>query len=159
MAIFSVIDNTSLGDQFYEGMVKDAANWAIMETEITDARGVYASTDLRFEADEAIVTNHTHGTGGVVWTIVANEAALGTGATDGEQKICSVTGNRYMWEAGSTKWQPFPGNQYATSGLPTTAYNILTGTRVYDTTVARMKYWNGTAFIPDDVELRRSFLL
>jgi hypothetical protein len=31
MAIFSVIDTGTLADTFYEGMVKDAANWAIME--------------------------------------------------------------------------------------------------------------------------------
>jgi len=110
-------------------------------------------------ADTKAATDHTHGAGGEVLSIVANEAALVAGTTDGEQAICSVTGNVYMWEAGTEKWQPREGNQYATSGLPTTTYNILTGTRVYDTTVARMKYWNGTAFIVDDCELRRSFAL
>jgi hypothetical protein len=32
MAIFSVIDTSSLGDTFYEGMVDDAANWALLES-------------------------------------------------------------------------------------------------------------------------------
>lgn len=142
MATFAVIDTTSGGDQFYEGMVKDAANWAILEA------GLYA------------LYSHTHGAGGApALSIIAAEANLTAGLTDGEQVICSVTGNVYMWEAGSAKWQPREGNQYATSGLPTTAYNILTGTRVYDTTVARMKYWNGTAFVVDDFELRKSFVL
>ena len=141
MATFAVIDNAAGGDTFYEGMVKDAANWALVEANL------YA------------LYSHTHGAGGTVLSIVAAEANLSTGTTDGEQVICSVTGNVYMWEAGTAKWQPREGNQYATSGLPTTAYNILTGTRVYDTTVAKMKYWNGSAFVVDDVELRRSFLL
>ena len=105
--------------------------------------------------------NHTHGNyGEIIYSIVVDEAALGTGATDGEVKICSETGNKYMWEAGSAKWQPANGNQYATASLPASAnYNILTGLRVYDTTVARMKYWNAGAFVIDDVELRRAFLL
>ena len=115
--------------------------------------------------DESLDTNkaaydHTHGAGGTVYSIIANEADLKTGATDGEVKLCSKTGNKYMWEAGSAKWQPANGNQYATASLPASAdYNILTGLRVYDTTVARMKYWNAGAFVIDDVELRRAFLL
>jgi len=104
--------------------------------------------------------NHVHEAATIVYSIVINEAALGAGATDGEIKTCSETGNKYMWEAGSAKWQPANGNQYATASLPASAnYNILTGLRVYDTTVARMKYWNAGAFVIDDVELRRAFLL
>jgi len=105
--------------------------------------------------------NHTHGNyGEIVYSIVIDEAALGAGGTDGEVKICSETGNKYMWEAGSSKWQPANGNQYATASLPASAnYNILTGTRVYDTTIARIRYWDATAFVIDDVELRRAFLL
>jgi len=124
--------------------------------QVLDANDEALNTGL----DGKAASNHTHGTGGVVYSIVANEAALGTGATDGEVKICSETGNKYMWEAGSAKWQPANGNQYATASLPASAnYNILTGLRVYDTTVARMKYWNAGAFVIDDVELRRAFLL
>ena len=124
--------------------------------QVLDANDEALDTGL----DGKAASSHTHGAGGVVYSIVANEAALGTGATDGEVKICFETGNKYMWEAGSAKWQPANGNQYATASLPASAnYNILTGTRVYDTTVARIRYWNATAFIIDDVELRRAFLL
>jgi len=142
MAIFSVIDTTSGGDSWYEGMVKAVANWAIMETELTDARGGEATLDTRLD----LWSSHTHGTGDVVLTIVTSEAALGTGATDGELKICSATGNRYMWEAGSAKWQPLDGNKYATASLPTTAYNIVTGTIVFDTTTGYWKKWGGASF-------------
>jgi hypothetical protein len=152
MAIFSVIDTTSGGDTFYEGMVKAAANWALTETEVTDARGGVASINARLTTDETNISNkadsdHTHGEGGVVYSIVAAEANLGTGSTDGEVKICSVTGNRYMWEAGSAKWQPLDGNQYTTAALPTTAYNIVTGTLVKDTTTGTWKKWSGSAFV------------
>ena len=124
--------------------------------QVLDANDEALDTGL----DGKAASSHTHGTGGVVYSIVANEAALGTGSTDGEVKICSETGNKYMWEAGSAKWQPANGNQYATASLPASAnYNILTGTRVYDTTIAKMKYWNATAFVIDDVELRKAFLL
>ena len=124
--------------------------------QVLDANDEALDTGL----DGKAASSHTHGTGGVVYSIVANEAALETGATDGEIKTCSETGNKYMWEAGSAKWQPANGNQYATASLPASAnYNILTGLRVYDTTVARMKYWNAGAFVIDDVELRRAFLL
>ena len=38
MPIFSVIDTGASGDTFYEGMVKDAANWALAETQITNLK-------------------------------------------------------------------------------------------------------------------------
>lgn len=54
MAIFSVIDTTNGGDNFYEGMVKAAANFALLESEITDARdgqaSVHAAIDLKVKA-------------------------------------------------------------------------------------------------------------
>ena len=43
MAIFSVINTAAGGDTFYEGMVKAAENWAIMEGELTNARNGQAS--------------------------------------------------------------------------------------------------------------------
>ena len=46
-ARFSAIDCTATGDTFYEGMVKDAANWAIMETDRRCVSiQVYAGTTL-----------------------------------------------------------------------------------------------------------------
>ena len=124
--------------------------------QVLDDNDKALDTGLDGKAD----SNHVHAAETIVYSIVTNEAALGTGATDGEIKTCSETGNKYMWEAGSAKWQPANGNQYATASLPASAnYNILTGLRVYDTTVARMKYWNAGAFVIDDVELRRAFLL
>jgi len=124
--------------------------------QVLEANDEALDTGLDGKADY----NHVHAAATIVYSIVTNEAALGTGATDGEVKICFETGNKYMWEAESSKWQPANGNQYATASLPASAnYNILTGTRVYDTTIARIKYWDATAFIIDDVELRRAFLL
>lgn len=151
MAIFSVVDTAQGGDTFYEGMVKTAANVAILETEVTDARGGVASINARLTTDETNISNksdttHTHGAGGTVLSVVAAEANLGTGATDGELKICSVSGNRYMWELASAKWQPLDGNKYTTATLPTTAYNIVTGTIVYDTTTNYWKRWGGASF-------------
>lgn len=143
MSVITRLDLTATGNTGLQCFTTLDANDAALET-LTDSKAA---------------ASHTHGAGGTVYSIVANEAALGTGATDGECKVCSVTGNKYMWEAGSSKWQPMAMNQYATASLPTTAYNILTGLRVYDTTLARVKYWNGTVFIIDDVELRRSFAL
>jgi hypothetical protein len=144
MSVITRLVLTSTGDTGLECFTTLDANDAALDTAVAT------------KADSV----HTHGAGGVVYSIVANEAALGTGATDGEVKVCSVTGNKYMWEAGTTKWQPQAGNQYTTAALPTAAvYNILTGTRVYDTTLGRMKYWNATAFIFDDYELRKSFVL
>lgn len=144
MSVITRLDLTSTGDTVLECLTTLDTNDAALDTSL----------------DGKASTSHTHGAGGTVYTIVANEAALGTGATDGEVKICSVTGNKYMWEAGASKWQPQALNQYATSGLPESAtYNILTGTRAYDSTLARIKYWNAAAWVIDDVELRRSFLL
>lgn len=152
MAIFSVIDTTSGGDKFYDGMVKDAANWALTETEITDARGGTASINTRLTADETLIAgkaaaSHTHGAGGEVVSIVADATALGTGATDGEMKICADNGNRYTWESTGTKWRVMDGNKYTTAALPASStYNIATGTLVFDTTTSYWKAYSGSAF-------------
>jgi hypothetical protein len=144
MSVITRLDLSATGDTGTECFATLDANDAAMDTAL----------------DGKAATSHTHGAGGAVYSIVAAEVNLGTGATDGEVKICSVTGNRYMWEAGSAKWQLLPFNQYATAGLPTSAtYNILTGTRCVDTTIARIKYWNASAWVVDDIELRRAFLL
>jgi hypothetical protein len=51
MAIFQVIDTTATGDTRYQGFVKDAANWALAEAELTNARdgqaSVHAAMDLK----------------------------------------------------------------------------------------------------------------
>lgn len=152
MAIFSVIDTGATGDTPYEGFVKSAANWAILETELTNARGGESSLDDRLDALDTLVaskagSDHTHGAGGTVISIVADAAALWTGATDGEMKLCADNGNRYTWESTGTKWRVMDGNKYTTAALPTTAYNIATGTLVYDTTTNYWKRWNGSAFV------------
>lgn len=144
MATFSVIDTTDGGDTGYQGFVKDAANWAVAESDL--AR-----------------TTHTHGGSGVIITIVPDASSLGTGATDGEMKICADNGDRYIWEATGAKWRVMDGNKYTTASLPTSgSYNIPTGTVVYDTTVGKHKKWDGSsfvnAFLAND-ELYESFLL
>lgn len=48
--------------------------------------------------------NHTHGAGGVVISIVADEAALGVGSVDGESKVTADTGRRWAWNATSESW-------------------------------------------------------
>lgn len=94
--------------------------------------------------------DHTHGEGGTVLSLVANEAALGTGATDGELKICQDTyGNRYTWDDDNSKWRVGDGNKYATGDLPTTAYTIETGTLVFDVTVGAWMRWTGSAWIAE----------
>jgi hypothetical protein len=51
MAIFAVIDTTATGDTRYAGFVDDAANWAILETELTNLRdgnaSAHAAMDLK----------------------------------------------------------------------------------------------------------------
>lgn len=93
-------------------------------------------------------TTHTHGAGGTVYSIVADITVLGTGATDGEVKICADDGNSYSWEATGTKWRVRDGNKYTTAGLPVSAtYNIATNTRVVDTTLGVWKQYNGSAWV------------
>jgi len=87
--------------------------------------------------DSKAESDHTHGEGGVVVSIVADETVLGTGATDGEIKICADTyGNLYSWDDENSKWRVGPGNKYATGDLPAAAtYTIDDGTLVYDITL------------------------
>ena len=90
--------------------------------------------------------SHSHGNGGVVISLVANEAALGTGATDGEMKICADSNNRYTWDDGNSKWRVMPGNIYSSDPSSAT-YTIETGTIIFNTTSGALKRWNGSAFV------------
>lgn len=111
-------------------------------------RSLFASwiSDLTDEVNNKAEESHTHGAGGVVVSIVAAEANLGTGSTDGEKKICSSNANCYTWDDGNSKWRVCDGNKYATASLPTTAYTIPTGTLVYDTTTDTIKIWDGDSW-------------
>lgn len=96
--------------------------------------------------DKAAATHNHDGGTGVVISIVINEAALSTGAIDGEVKICSATGNMYSWDDGNSKWRVYNGNIYTTATLPTTAYTIRNGTRVWDSTISWFMAWNGSGW-------------
>ncbi len=67
-----------------------------------DARAVFDAWKASIEAKAE--GNHTHGAGGVVIGIVANAAALGVGATDGESKITADTGHRWSWSVAAAAW-------------------------------------------------------
>ena len=96
---------------------------------------------------------HTHAGGDpIAISICDDETELGSGATDGELKICADTyGNSYTWDNDNSKWRVRDGNKYATGSLPTTSYTIPTGTRVFDVTVGGWKRWNGSAWVTDVV--------
>jgi len=61
--------------------------------------------------------SHTHGAGGVVISIVADEAALGVGATDGESKITADTGHRWVWDATEEEWTDMDALEWSTPGV------------------------------------------
>ncbi len=48
--------------------------------------------------------DHSHGAASIVISIVANEAALGAGSTDGESKITADTGHRWTWDDTAEEW-------------------------------------------------------
>ncbi len=112
----------------------------------------YNSTSGYFELLPVLgswaAVDHTHGAGGTVYSIVADAGVLGTGATDGEVKICADNGNSYSWEATGTKWRVRDGNKYTTVELSASAtYNIATNTKVVDTTLGIWKQYNGSAWV------------
>ena len=87
--------------------------------------------------------DHTHGEGGVVATIVDNEAALGTGTTNGELKWTLDGGFKmFFWDASAGKWGILAG-RWATEPSPST-YTIETGTIVI--IASQAKIYNGSAF-------------
>jgi len=92
-------------------------------------------------------SDHTHAGGNtILLSVVENEAALGTGATDGEIKVTEAM-NWYQWDDGNSKWRLSDGNKYATGELPASAtYTIITGTRAHDTTLDIDVYWTGTVW-------------
>ena len=87
--------------------------------------------------------DHTHGEGGVVATIVDNEAALGTGTTNGELKWTLDGGFKmFFWDASAGKWGILAG-RWASEPSATT-YTIETGTVVI--IAGQAKIYNGSAF-------------
>lgn len=84
----------------------------------------------------------------VIWSVAANEAALGTGTVDGECKISAANGNKYWWDDGNSKWSPDSGNRYATGSLPASGtYAIETGCLAFDTTTKTAKYYDGSSWL------------
>ena len=96
-------------------------------------------------------SDHTHDGGNtILLSVVANEAALGAGATDGELKV-TESFNWYQWDDGNSKWRVKDGSKYATGSLPVAAsYTIPTGTRVFNTTTGEKLIWDGSAWDDDD---------
>ena len=84
--------------------------------------------------DGKVETGHSHGAGGEVISLVANEAALGTGTTDGEKKICANNGNEYTWDDGNSKWRVNKLNICTSTTKPSfTTYTIPEGTGILET--------------------------
>ena len=110
--------------------------------------------------------DHTHGEGGVVVSIVADAASLGTGNTDGEMKIAADTGNRWTWYAAGGKWRIAAGNVYAGGDPSCTTYACETGVIIDSAGVS--KYWDGDSWealvdtslsvLPADVEVLQNNL-
>ena len=89
MAIFSVIDTAVGGDTWYEGMVKVAANWAITETELTNARGGVSTLDTRLDASELEVSNARDGEATLLAKNQAQDTAIAA-ATAGSGVLVSA---------------------------------------------------------------------
>jgi hypothetical protein len=123
----------ALGDLLSSG----AANY-----EATARTWLNAVKDL---AEAASPSTHDHSGGSVIYSVVANEAALGTGSTDGEKRLDAATGNEYTWDDDNSKWRPRPGNIYATAPSAST-YTIETNS-VFIVNGVLTKY-DGASFVP-----------
>lgn len=76
---------------------------------LPDSENFYIELMAMYEAwrisiESKAAGEHTHGAGGIVISIVANEAALGVGSVDGESKVTADTGRRWAWNATSESW-------------------------------------------------------
>jgi len=83
----------------------------------------------------------------VVVSIVATLASIASGTTDGELVIDAGTGNSYTWDNDNSKWRIVPGNIYTTAQLAAiiaATYTIETGTLIIDSTLSKMKIWDGS---------------
>ncbi len=67
-----------------------------------DLMAMYEAWRISIESKAA--GEHSHGAGGIVISIVANEAALGIGTLDGESKITADTGHRWIWDVSTETW-------------------------------------------------------
>ena len=86
---FTAINTADGGDTVYEGMVKVQANF----------------TDAQTQLDAKSVSTHTHGAGGVVFTLVANDAALAAGSTDGEMAVTVDSRDMHFWDDSNAAWR------------------------------------------------------
>jgi len=96
-------------------------NVSSMDDEIVAARN--GKANLKAEMDAKAASSHTHGGDGVFLSMVANAAALGTGATDGELKVCLDTFMVYSWDDGNSIWQVAGHYLAALNGLEAVWYS------------------------------------
>jgi len=78
--------------------------------------------------------------------VVADAASLGTGATDGQLRVCADNGNVYTWDDGNSKWRICSGNIYAADPSAVT-YTVETGTTIWVTGDSQQKVYNGSAWV------------
>jgi hypothetical protein len=97
-------------------------NAASMDTEIYNARKGLSDLEASIDAKAAI--DHTHGAGGVVVSIVANEGSLGTGSTDGEIAITADNQQVFVWDDGGSAWINYRDG-YATIYIPASSMKLL----------------------------------
>ena len=102
--------------------------------------------DVGDDMDNTAPKDHDHGGSALLYSVVTDESNLGTGATDGEKRICSSNGNEYIWESSTSKWRVVSGNRYAVASLPSsTTYELEEGTIVYTTDEnGNMYSWDDT---------------
>lgn len=126
-------------------------NASSIDDEIVAGRN--GKANLKAEIDSKASADHTHGGDGVFLSIVANAAALGTGATDGELKVCLDTFMVYSWDAGNSAWQVAGHYLAAPNGIEPVWYSstgdIVETTKVQTLTNKRLT----NPKINEDVEL------
>lgn len=76
---------------------------------LPDSENFYVDLMAMYEAWRVSIESkapgeHSHGAAGIVLSIVADEAALGSGTLDGESKVTADTGHRWTWNAVSEEW-------------------------------------------------------
>jgi hypothetical protein len=118
-----------MSDPLYEITTSDYFGPALY----TKAQGNFVY--LHSLVDGKAPTTHTHPAIDTAYShaIYSSEASLDAGSVDGQAAIMADSGNRYNWEASSSKWRLANWNIYTSSDRPSfTTYLIPDGTMMIE---------------------------
>lgn len=118
---------------------------------VDDSEVGFTDLDTRLDSIDALLASAFPSAGWYSACTFATRPAFAS-INHGHLIVETDTGNYYLGDKSGSlgtaeRWVVLPGNRYTTAGLPGATYTILTGTKVYDTTLNTTKIYNGSSWV------------